>query len=101
MGAEFSMKILENPHSNLLRQITEYHTMVEYGGKGLLLNRRGEWGQNLPPQLMIDDGSTKGPKRAYGSSKGPEEGGANNNPRPPQKRQKSEEKEPLNRRVVL
>ena len=40
MGAEFSMKILENPRSNLLRHISEYHTMVEYGGMGLLLNRR-------------------------------------------------------------
>ena len=47
--------------------------MVKYREKGILLNRRGEWGQNLPPKLTVNDGSLKGPKRAFGSCKGPGE----------------------------
>ena len=57
---------------------------VEYGDKGLLLSRRGEWGQNLPPKRVVDDGEAKGPKRAYGRCKGPE--GGREDPTPPPKR---------------
>ena len=46
---EFSMEVIGNPKSNLQRQVGEYHQMLKYGEKGILLNRRGEWGQNLPP----------------------------------------------------
>ena len=54
-----------------MRQVTEYHQMVHYGERGLLLYRRGEWGHNLPLTLMVDDGSKSGPKRTYNSNKGP------------------------------
>ena len=53
-----------------------------------------------PPQLMVDDGGSKGPKRTFGSCKGPGEGGAGDPP-PPPKRQKKGAKEPLENRVIL
>ena len=49
---------------------------------------------------MVDDGGSKGPKRTFGSCKGPGEGGAEDPP-PPPKRQKKGAKEPLENRVVL
>ena len=32
--------------------------MLKYAEKGNLLNRRGEWGQNLPPRLTLKDSET-------------------------------------------
>ena len=48
---------------------------------GTLLNRRGEWGQNLPPQLTLDDGESGGAKR----SNGRQTTGASQRPQNPQR----------------
>ena len=48
------METIGTPQTKIKRQIWEYQEMVKYGEKGLLLNRRGEWGQNLPPKLTLD-----------------------------------------------
>ena len=69
-AAEFAMTIIATPKTNLLRQISEYHMMLKYAEKGILLNRRGEWGQNLPPKLTVDDGSIGGPKRSLETQRG-------------------------------
>ena len=61
---EFSMRIIGTPTSNLLRQSGEYQEMLKYSAMGTLLNRRGEWGQNLPPKLTLEDEETGGPKRS-------------------------------------
>ena len=70
---DFTMEVIGNPASNIQRQLGEYHQMLKYGDKGVLLNRRGEWGQNLPPQLQIQENSSseKETKGAYNSSRGP------------------------------
>ena len=57
------MKIIGTPTSNILRQTGEYQQMVKYSELGNLLNRRGEWGQNLPPKLIIEE-DEKGGKRS-------------------------------------
>ena len=33
--------------------------MIEEYKTGTIMNRRGEWGQNLPPKLTIEDVGTK------------------------------------------
>ena len=52
---EVMMKIISFEKSNLQRQAGEYQHMQVYAGKGTLLNRRGEWGQNLPPKLVFEE----------------------------------------------
>ena len=54
------------PKGNLKRQAMEGHIIMCSSTKNNVLNRRGEWGQNLPPKLDIDDqsGATKTRKRA-------------------------------------
>ena len=50
----FKMEVLKFVQSNLVRQSTEATKIQEWTG-GKLLNRKGEWGQNLPPQLVLED----------------------------------------------
>ena len=64
--ADFTMKILQTPTTNLLRQTGEFHQMQKYSELGVLLNRRGEWGQNLPPRLVVDESEIRGAKRGRG-----------------------------------
>ena len=40
--------------SNIMRQATEAVLIQHHAGSNLL-NRRGEWGQNLPPKLVVED----------------------------------------------
>ena len=51
---EWSMKSQGFPKGNLKRQALEAHKIFLNEGNNLL-NRRGEWGQNLPPRLEVDD----------------------------------------------
>ena len=60
---DFEMKIIGTPTSNILRQTGEYQHMLKYSELGNLLNRRGEWGQNLPPKLVMEE-EEKGGKRS-------------------------------------
>ena len=50
----FSMKIEGFYKRPLYRQTREGQLIADFAG-GNLLNRRGEWGQNLPPKLEIVD----------------------------------------------
>merc|ERR1711954_427636 len=52
----FSMKVEGYYQQPLYRQTREGQLISDYQG-GTLLNRRGEWGQNLPPKLeiVVDD----------------------------------------------
>ena len=56
----YSMKLIGTQKRPLYRQITESILIEEY--KGELLNRKGEWGCNLPPTLEVD-GSNENNKR--------------------------------------
>ena len=47
----FSMEVISFPTSNLQRQAEEAEQIVRHE-KANLLNRRGEWGQNLPPNCQ-------------------------------------------------
>ena len=40
--------------SPLIRQTTEAQIITNQGEKGEALNRKGEWGQNLPPKIVIE-----------------------------------------------
>ena len=41
------------PRSALLRQATEAH-QIGLNSSNNVLNRRGEWGQNIPPKLVLE-----------------------------------------------
>ena len=45
----FKMEILAYPRSNLQRQAMEASKIMMMSASSKLLNRKGEWGQNLPP----------------------------------------------------
>ena len=52
------MKVVsKEPHP--LDRLTLEGTMISEHRSGLLLNRKGEWGQNLPPQFGILDSEDK------------------------------------------
>ena len=50
----FQMKVLKFLKSNLMRKVSEGTRIQEMEGWNLP-NRRSEWGQNLPPKLVVDD----------------------------------------------
>ena len=50
----FEMKVHSQHRSALQRQATEGYLIGSFKGDHLM-NRRGEWGQNLPPVLTIED----------------------------------------------
>ena len=52
--ASFQMEVVSFHKTNLMRQATEAIRIQMMEG-GNILNRRGEWGQNLPPKLVVDD----------------------------------------------
>ena len=58
----FSMEIVSYITRNMTRQATESVKIQLMSSTCDLLNRRGEWGQNLPPKLTIDgeDGDYEG-----------------------------------------
>ena len=69
--ARFQMEIVRTPRGNLERQVAEGIEIMKISEDPSVkvLNRRGEWGQNLPPRLTLEDDSTglpqakSGPKR--------------------------------------
>ena len=50
----FSMEIIARCKSSLQRQVEEGDQILRHE-KYNLLNRRGEWGQNLPPKLGVEE----------------------------------------------
>ena len=54
------------PRGNLLRQALEAH-MITTNGEKNLLNRRGEWGQNLPPKLTLNTEVTAMSRKRVGA----------------------------------
>ena len=50
---EYTMKLVEYSVLPLQRQAKEGHLIGNFKG-GILMNRKGEWGQNLPPKLVVD-----------------------------------------------
>ena len=50
----FDMKVKSYHARPLQRQCEEAHQIISFKGHKIL-NRKGEWGQNLPPKLVEDD----------------------------------------------
>ena len=50
---EFSMKLVEFSPFPLQRQAKEGHLITNFKGD-VLMNRKGDWGQNLPPRLIVE-----------------------------------------------
>ena len=48
------MEILKFTGNPLVRQTTEAHLITKQSQKGIALNRKGEWGQNLAPKLISE-----------------------------------------------
>ena len=51
---KYSMKVTRIHDSALQRQVEEGFSIGNYKGV-TLLNRKGEWGNNLPPKLIVED----------------------------------------------
>ena len=51
---KYSMKVTRIHDSALQRQVEEGFSIGNYKGD-TLLNRKGEWGNNLPPKLIVED----------------------------------------------
>ena len=49
----FTMEVITFPKTTLQRQVLEGHH-IALNEKQNLINRRGEWGQNLPPKMIIE-----------------------------------------------
>ena len=58
---DFSMKIVKSHKYPLLRQTYEGRLVEDFRGDEIL-NQRGEWGCNLPPNIMVE-GKAPNPKR--------------------------------------
>ena len=65
------MTAVSFPKGNMKRQAMEAQCITEQGEKAVALNRRGEWGQNLPPSLEVDD--KKAPRGKKRGRKSPEQ----------------------------
>ena len=63
----FKMEILKFTGNPLVRQTTEAHLITKQSQKGVALNRKGEWGQNLAPKL-ISEGQEPPPLNLVGSN---------------------------------
>ena len=67
---EFQMKVKEFAKTNIMRQALEAHHIELHEGKGTnLLNRRGEWGSNLSPQMVVEN--SKGEVQVRGLKRSP------------------------------
>merc|ERR1711954_442364 len=51
----FAMTVLKNHKTPLSTQVEEGHLISNFKG-GMILNQKGDWGQNLPPKLVVTDG---------------------------------------------
>ena len=71
---EFKMEALSFISSALVRQTTEARKILENGHQNLM-NRKGEWGQNLPPKLAMEDqdgnSESGGKRRGMQGGRGP------------------------------
>ena len=63
MDPNFSMKVVETFRKPLQRQTYE-GLLIGFSKEGTLMNRRGEWGQNLPPKLEVVDPNMDGQSTA-------------------------------------
>ena len=79
----FEMEVLEIHPTPLQRQTREQF-LISTAKPGTTINRKGEWGQNLPPKLQVegeeeDEGKRKrmqgDPPREYKSRKEDDDGG--------------------------
>ena len=50
----YEMKLVGSHKTPLPRQIMEGHLISTFEGHEIL-NRKGEWGENLPPKLVVED----------------------------------------------
>ena len=66
----FSMEVISLPKTTLPRQAMEGHHIRLNEGQNLI-NRCGEWGQNLPPKMIIE-GQDQVNKRTQGKPQGQE-----------------------------
>ena len=65
---DWTIGVVKFTRGNLQRQSLEGHLIASTRGV-TLLNRKGEWGQNLPPKLEVDsEGPKQGPKRRRDNS---------------------------------
>ena len=60
---DFKMEVLSFPKTTLMRQATEAWEIRKHGRNSKVINRRGEWGQNLPPRLTVEDSDSQSTKR--------------------------------------
>ena len=65
---EYQHRIIKSYANPLQRQVHEGHLISSFKGDEVL-NRKGEWGENLPPKIIIED-QREG--AAKGESKGPQ-----------------------------
>ena len=49
------MEVVQYISRNLLRQTTEAMLIGKHSKDSKVVNRRGDWGQNLPPKLTVDE----------------------------------------------
>ena len=54
---QFQMKPIGIPKTNLMRQVAKAHDITKARINSEVMNRRGEWGQNLPPRLTVETDS--------------------------------------------
>ena len=71
----YEMKVTKVECRNLYRQARE-GLQIETSKADTLLNSRGDWGQNLPPKLVVENERVKRniegvPKRPLGGAKTP------------------------------
>ena len=59
MDPEFRMRVISVHPNNFARQVMEGLKITNYKGDHTM-NRKGEWGQNLPPILGLEDENTEG-----------------------------------------
>ena len=71
---KYSLKVEGVFKGNMQRQIKEGQMIGEYRGD-MLLNRKGEWGQNLPPKFTMEDDDSF--KRQEGRKRRQEDGCSN------------------------
>ena len=67
----FKMKIVEFTRANLERQAKEAHQIELNMNKHNILNRHGEWGQNLSQKLVLEDKISDTGKRTGAGQVGP------------------------------
>ena len=73
----YTMRVVADHKTPLPRQVHEGQLIGDFKGQRII-NRKGEWGENLPPKLIVEDwnetpGARKpGKKEKFGESKGPQ-----------------------------